>query len=366
MQVGIVGLPRSGKTTIFNAVTRGTAEVAAYASAQGKPNIGVAKVPDARLDRLEEIFKPKRKVPAEVSYTDIPVMPEGFGASRGIASEMLNHLQGTDALLLVARSFEDPSVTHVYQGIDAFRDVETMLYELVFADLQILERRLTRLEESFKGAKAPEREALTKEQSLLARLKADLEAGTALRDQSLSTDESRALEGFQLLTAKPLLVVVNVGESELSGVPSVEARLAPAFDGPRVRTAALCGTLEMELAQMESAEEREYRESLGAGDSGLERTIGLSYDAADLTTFFTGNPNEVRAWAVTRGDTALKAAGRIHSDFERGFIRAEVVTFENLAEAGSVAEARRRGVLRQEGKTYVVQDGDVINVLFNV
>ena len=366
MQVGIVGLPRSGKTTVFNAVTKGRAQVAAYASPRDKPNVGVAKVPDDRLSRLADVFSPRRMVPAEISYVDIPAPPEGLGETRGIGGEYLSYLERTDVLLAVARAFDDSSVGHIDETIDPFRDVETMLLELSYADLEILERRLARLADGFKGAKPPEREVLARERSLLEQLKGDLVSGTAVRNRSLTQDEARTLEGFQFLTAKPLIIVINAGEGQMSETPTLEARLSSAFEGPRVAGGVLCGKLEMELAQMEPDEEEEFRESLGAGESGLERVTRLSYEVGELITFFTGNPNEVRAWPVPRGTTALKAAGKVHSDFERGFIRAEVVKFENLAACGSIAEARRRGVLRQEGKGYVVADGDILNILFSV
>ena len=365
MDIGIVGLPRSGKTTIFNAVTRGLAQVADY-SGQGKPNLGIAKIPDGRLDVLAEVYGPKRVVPAEVSYMDIPAPPEGLGGTRGISGEYLERLQRTDALMIVVRAFEDPSVGHVQSGIDPARDAETMMLELAFADLEALERRLSRLAVDSKGAKAPEREALAREQSLLNRLKEGLEDGAAIKDQGRSPEEARALEGFRFLTDKPVIVVVNVGEDQLSEAAGMEAQVSAGLAGARATAAALCGALEMELAQMQPDEEREFRESLGAGESGLDRMIRLSHRVGDLITFFTGNENEVRAWTVARGTEALKAAGKVHSDFERGFIRAEVVAFEDLAECGSLVEARALGVLRQEGKTYVVVDGDVLNILFNV
>ncbi len=365
MDIAIVGLPKSGKTTIFNAVTRGSAQVADY-SGPGQPNVGVAKVPDGRLDTLEAIYGPKRVVPAEVRYVDVPAPPEGMGTSRGISGEYLSHLQRADALMVVARAFEDPAVSHVMDGVDPARDAETMLMELAFSDVEILERRLSRLADGFKGAKAPERDALTREQALLTRLKDRLEDGAAVRLQLRTPDEARALEGFQLLTDKPVIVVANLGEEQLPEASVLEARLAEVLREARVEAAALCGRLEMELAQMEPDDEQEFRESLGAGESGLDRMIALSYLVADLITFFTGNDNEVRAWTAARGTEALKAAGKVHSDFERGFIRAEVVAFDALAECGGLAEARRRGVLRQEGKGYVVQDGDVLNILFNV
>jgi hypothetical protein len=241
-----------------------------------------------------------------------------------------------------------------------------MLYELAFADLEILTRRLGRLSDQSKGAKPAEREAQNKEEALLERLKVDLESGVAVRDQGLDVDEARLLEGFQLLTAKPAIIVVNTGEAQLSDAQSLETRLAAEFPGPRVGSTVLCGKLEMELAQMSESEEMEFRESLEIGESGLERMIKLSQDVLDLITFFTGNANEVRAWNIPRGTSAVEAAGKIHTDIQRGFIRAEVVGFDDLAECGSVSEARRRGVLRQEGKTYLVDESDVVNILFNV
>ena len=366
MEIGIVGLPKSGKTTIFNALTRGSAELAAYGSPQAKPNIGVAKVPDYRLEVLQRIFKPKRVVPAEVTYLDIAAASEGLGETRGISGELLNHLQRADALLLVTRAFEDPSVPHVANSVDPVRDVEAMLYELAFADLEVLDRRQTRLAESSKGARASERDALAREQALLTRLKEGLEAGTPLRDQSLSQDEARLLEGFQFLTAKPLIVVVNLGEAQLSDTEPLVNGVSSVLAGPRACATALCGKLEMELAQMEPSDEQEFRQSMGLGESGLEQMIRMSHEVLDLVTFFTGNINEVRAWPVPRETPAVRAAGKVHSEFERGFIRAQVIGFDDLARCESLAEARRQGLMRQEGKGYPVKDGDVINILFNV
>ena len=366
MEIGIVGLPRSGKTTIFNAVTRGKAQVATFSGSRQRPNLGVTKVSDARLDALEDIFKPKRKVSAEVTYVDIPAAPEGLGTTWGISGEFLNHLQRTDALLLVARAFEDPSVPAAQDAVDPFRDVETMVYELAFADLEVVDRRLARIAEGSKGAKAAEREAVNKEHMLLTGLKTDLDGDTPMRERRFAADEARILGGFKFLTAKPLIIVVNAGEDQVNDLGAVAARLSSEFKGPRVRVTVLCGSLEMELAHMGPADEREFRDSLELGESGLARVIGLSHDVLDVITFFTGNSNEVRAWTIPKGSTVLEAAGGIHSDFERGFIRAEVVPFDDLARCGTIAEARRQAVLRQEGKAYVVCEGDVVNVLFNV
>lgn len=366
MEIGIIGLPQCGKTTIFNAATRGSAEVVAYAN---KPNIGVAKVPDVRLDVLEGMFKPKRTVYAEVTYLDIPAAPEGLGKTQGISGEYLNFLQRADALLIVARAFEDPSVPHVAESLDAFRDIDTMLYELTFADLEILERRLKRVDDGFKGARGQERDALTREKTTLDRIKIELESGTHVRDQTLTEDEKRLLSGFQLLTSKPLIVVVNAGEDQLDQISDMEARLSSDVEGSDIKAAALCGKLEMELSQMEQDEEEEteFRASMGVnGESGLNRMISMSYAALNLISFLTVGEDECRAWPIMKGMPAQQAAGKIHTDLERGFIRGEVVTYDDLCACGTLAEARKKGVLRMEGKTYTVQDGDIMNILFNV
>lgn len=366
MEIAIIGLPQCGKTTIFNAATRGAAEVVAYAN---KPNIGVAKVPDGRLDVLEGMFKPKRTVYAEVTYLDIPAAPEGLGKTQGISGEYLNFLQRADAILIVARAFEDPSVPHVAESIDAFRDIDNMLYELTFADLEILERRLKRVDDSFKGARGTERDALTKEQATLERIKAELESGVHVRDQIVTEDEKRLLSGFQLLTSKPLIVVVNAGEDQLDQIADMETRLATEVEGSNIKTAALCGKVEMELAQMgqDAEEEADFRATMGVtGESGLNRMISLSYSALNLISFLTVGEDECRAWPITKGMAAQQAAGKIHTDLERGFIRGEVMTYDDLCSCRTLAEVRKRGLLRQEGKTYTVQDGDIMNILFNV
>ena len=324
-------------------------------------------MPDERLDTLNGIFSPKRKVNAEVTYADLPAAPEGLGKTQSIGGEYLNTLQRADAILMVARAFEDPSVPHAADSIDAFRDIDTLLLELTISDLDILERRLVRVAEGFKSAKTAERDALNKEQDLLTRVRDDLEDGVHVRDQSLNEEELRLLSGFQMLTSKPLVVVVNVGEDQLDDIPSIEAHLADDVQTERIRTAALCGKLEMELAQMDSDEEQEFRESLGVvGETGLSRVVNLSYEALDLISFMTVGDDEVRAWPIERGTPAVKAAGKIHTDLERGFIRGEVVTFENMVSCRTLAEARKNGVLRQEGKNYIVRDGDIMHVLFNV
>ena len=367
MEIAVIGLPNSGKTTVFNALTRGSAQVAAFASAQGGPNVGVAKVRDRRLDVLTGLFQPRRTVLSEVTYHDIPAAPEGLGKTQSISGIYLNLLQRADALLVVVRAFEDDSVAHAGGGVDPMRDAEAMLYELAFADLEILERRLSRLDEGFKGAKATERDAITREKAFIERLKDGLESGTHLRDQSMVAEEARLLDGFLMLTAKPLIVMLNVGEDQAEDqAAELAAGLADLVNGDRSRRAAFCGKLEMELAQMDPADEREFRESFELPESGLDLMLRMTQDVTEVITFFTIGEDEVRAWPIGRGTPAIRAAGKIHTDFERGFIRAEVVSFDDLERCSTLAEARRQGVLRQEGKTYVVQDGDIMDILFNV
>ncbi len=367
MDIGIVGLPMSGKTTVFNAVTRRSADMAAHAAVKGKPNMGAVKVPDDRLDPLAAIFSSRRIVHAEVTCVDMPPAPEGFGETRGISGEFLNYLQRADALLVVARAFEDPSVPHAANTKDPVRDAEAMLYEMAFADLEIIDRRIARLEAGLKGAKTAERDEIRRDTTLMTRLKAGLESGVSIGDQNLEQDDALAIEGYRFLTAKPVIIAANVGEEESpSDVAELQGRLSQSFDLPRLRATTLSGKLEMELAQMEPGDEAEWRDSMEAGESGLDRMIRLSYDVLDLVTFFTGNEKELRAWTISRDTFASKAAGKIHSDFERGFIRAEVVDYDSFTRCGSYAESRRHGVLRQEGKNYLVKDGDVVNFLINV
>ena len=363
MEIGIIGLPASGKTSVFNALTRGRANVASYG---GKPNVGVAAVPDGRLDRLAALYEPRKPVSAMVSYVDIPPPATPSDRMRGISGQYLNDLQRVDAMLIVARAFDDEAVLHVDGSVDPFRDVENMMLELLFSDLELLERRLQRLDDSSKGAKAAERDAIEKERDLLGRIKEQLEGETPIRDQQFTPDQAQRIRGFQFLTSKPVIVLLNIDEDDIDEARSLEERLAGAVQGPSVRAAAICGKLEMDLAQMDAEEEAEFREAIGAGESGMNRIIRLSYDVVGLITFLTIGDDEVRAWELPGDTTASRAAGKIHTDFEQGFIRAEVVRFDDLVACGGFTEARKRGVLRQEGKEYVVQDGDVMHVLFNL
>ena len=362
MKVAIIGIPKSGKTTIFNALTRDRAEVAAYSPTMA-PNTGVAKVPDSRLSVLEGIFQPKKTVPAEVSYTDIAGPLKGFG-KEGVGGEFLSYLTTADALLQVVRAFEDDKVPHPEGSIEPKRDIASLDLELAISDLAIIERRLDKLETSLKGAKAAERESYLKEQLLLQKVKTELEKDIPIRLQGLAKEDLKMLSNYQFLTAKPMLVVLNIGEEQIPQASQLEGEISSLY--PQFAVVALCGELEMELSQLSDAEAKEFRESMGLSKPALDRVIDISYGLLGLVSFFTTVSSELKAWTIPGGTPAPKAAGKIHSDMERGFIRAEVISYSDLESCGNIAEARKRGLLRTEGKNYIIQDGDVVTFLFNV
>ncbi len=364
IDVGIIGPGKSGKTTIFNALTAGKA--GGSASDGLAAHIGVAKVPEPRLKTLADMLQPKRVVPAEVRYIDVGASVKSLVTGKGIGGELLNHLSNADALINVVRAFADDSVPHPEGSLDVERDITSMNLELVFSDLAIMERRLERIEDSLKGAKPPERQAALHEQEILLKLKAELEKDTPIRSLALASGDARLLAGYQFLTAKPLLTVVNIGEEQLPRAADLEAELNSRHAREKSRLIALCGKLEMELGQLDEPAAAEFRADFGLTESGLDRVIKQSYELLGLVSFFSTASGEVRAWSIPHGTSAVKAAGKIHSDMERGFIRAEVVGYDDLLRCGALAEARKKGLLRLEGKEYVVQDGDVITFLFNV
>jgi GTP-binding protein YchF len=366
MEIGLVGLPKSGKTTFFNALTGGMAKTDSYSTATFTPNVSVVKVPDPRLDALTVLLRPKRTIYAEVTYIDIAAPLEGFGKKHGVGGQMLSHISNVDALAHVVRAFENESVPHIEGSVNPERDIGIMNLELVFSDLAIIERRLERLKTSLKGARQQEREAALREQDLLSRIKSDLEADIPVRNQSLSAQEIKEIENFQFLTAKPQLLLLNIDEGQLTNVNSLEAQWAGLHKGTCLDVAVICGQLEMELAQLSEAEAQEFRNGMGLSESGLHRVIRISFGLLGLISFFTTASDEVKAWTIRRNTTVQKAAGKVHSDMEKGFIRAEVISFDDMIACDSFAEARKRGLLRLEGKNYIVQDGDLITVLFNV
>jgi len=366
VDIGIIGLPKSGKTTIFNSLTKGKVDTESYTPKSLAPHIGIAKVPELRLQILADMLRPKRVVSAEIRYIDVGASVKDLVADETISGQLLTQLSTVDALITVVRAFTDEKIPHIKGSLDVARDITTMDLELAFSDLTIIERRLKRIEMSLKGAKQPERPGLLREQEMLMRIKADLEKDVSIRELQLTADEARMITSYQFLTAKPLLIVVNISEEQLPQAAALEAEMIAHYSRPHSRVITLCGKLEMELGELDNSAAEEFRAGFGLSESGLDRITKSVYELLGLISFFSTASGEVRAWSIQNGTSALKAAGKIHSDMERGFIRAEVVSYHDLVKCGSIAEARKKGLLRLEGKNYIVQDGDVITFLFNV
>jgi len=362
MQIGIVGLPNSTKTTIYNALTRSQAETSSYSTGQVEINTAIVAVPDPRVDRLSAMFRPRKTTYARIQYNDIAGLRAGLGHEGELSGALLNAIAQNDALLHVVRAFEDDRIPHPEGSVAPERDLEILDLEFVFSDLQIAERRMERLAKdlSRKGA-AAEYQAAREEFDLLQRLKENMEQGIPIRDLALTPEEDKRLRGYQFLTAKPVLVVLNVGDA--GSVTPTDYVLYR-----HRRTAVLClrGGLEMEIAQLGSEEAALFLQEYGIEEPGLRRMIRQSYELLDLRSFFTVGEDEVRAWTIATGATAVEAAGVIHSDLARGFIRAERVGYDDLIAAGSMPEVRKQGLVRLEGRDYVVQDGDILSILFNV
>lgn len=365
VDIGIIGLAQSGRTTLFNALTHGSGS---GQHAQEDSHIGMARVPEPRLEKLAELLHPQKVVPATARYIDIGASVKELVNGKGVGGQLLMQLTQVDALINVVRAFRDDSIPHVEGSLNVERDITNMELELTFSDLTLLERRLERVAESLKGAKPQERQSLMREQELMVKIKANLEKEIPIRSLTLTAEEARSIAGYQFLTAKPLLVVVNIGEDQLPQTESLEAELNSRYSRPKCRLITICGKVEveMELAELAEDEAQIMRSEFGIKESGADRVIKHSYELLGLLTFFTIASGEVRAWSIRQGTDAVRAAGKIHSDMERGFIRAEVISYGDLVKCGSLAEARKRGLLRLEGKSYIVQDGDVITFLFNV
>ena len=366
MQIAIVGLAGSGKTTVFNTLTRGHAETGGYGGVT--LNVGVVKVPDARLDTLAGIFKPKKVIHADVTYVDLPAPPassEGHVGTEELPADHLARLRDSDAMLHVVRAFEDPANPHPDGSVDPGRDIERLDLEFMLADLAMAERRLERLKTSARHGTPAEREAAEREEVVVRRIHAGLEAGSPIRDLGLDPDDEKAIRGFRFLTQKPVLVLLNVGEGDLAAAPALVARVSAAYDHRHAMVEALSARIEMELGELEADEALVFMDELGIAESGLDRVIALSYRLLGLVSFLTAGPDEVRAWPIPDGSTAVDAAAAIHTDLAKGFIRAETVHYEDLVALGSMAEARKHGKLRSEGKTYRVKDGDVVEILFS-
>jgi GTP-binding protein YchF len=366
MQIAIVGLAGAGKTTVFNTLTRGHAETGGFGGLT--LNIGVVKVPDERLDRLAEIFRPKKVVHADVTYVDLPAPPasvDGRIGAEELPAEHLARLRDADALLHVVRAFEDPSVPHPSGTVDPRRDVDQLDVEFALADLAVIERRLERLRTGGRHGTPAEREANEREAGILEHLQALLEAGSPIRDAGLEAQDEKAVRGFRFLTQKPVLVLLNIDEAAIPAGGEQVAGVGAGYDHRATLLEALSAKIEMELGQLEPDEARAFMDELGIVELGLDRVIRLSYRLLGLISFLTAGPDEVRAWPVPDGATAVDAAGVIHTDLARGFIRAETVAYDDLVTLGSLPEARRAGKLRSEGRTYRIRDGDVVEILFS-
>jgi GTP-binding protein YchF len=371
----ITGLPYVGKTTLFNLLTGGHAATGAFAGAEGETNVGVAKVPDQRVDRLVALYKPRKTTYAEVTYRDLGLAPRvatgaashATQAGQGISAQKLGDLRTSDALVHVVRAFRDPAVPHVNTTVDPKRDLATLELELLFADHVVVERRLERIEPELRSAKGPEREQKERERAVLQKAMAALDAETPLRDAGLDDEERKEVRGYRFLTLLPQLVVANLDEGDVADADTVLGPLREAAAKHRAMSVvAVCAKLEAEIAQLDSAEAAAFRADLGLHEPALDRVIHATYELLGLISFFTVGEDEVRAWTIPSATPAQQAAGTIHSDLERGFIRAEVIGWEDLLKAGSEANAKKQGIMRTEGKTYTVKDGDVLHVLFNV
>ena len=363
MDIAIIGLPQSGKTTVFSALTGGLAGADRGSGAAVQAHVGVVKVSDPRLDTLAGIYQREKVVHAEITYLDLAGAEAG-DRSRGIAGRDRNILQGADAYLLVVRSFTNPAVPHSLGSMDPERDLVAMLGELALADLEVLERAVERLEDAMRKSTPAERPAQARHLEAVRKAREGIEGGTPLQRQDLSGSEAGFLADYQLLTAKLVVVAFNTDES--GPAPLLDQLNLEPEQRAGLGEIGLCARLEADLALMSDEEQSEFREELGLGEPATSRVVRVSYETLGLVSFLTVGDDEVRAWSVPAGLPAQDAAGRIHSDFYRGFIRAEVVPFDDLVRCGSVAQARRDGVLRSEGKTYGVKDGDVINFLINV
>jgi GTP-binding protein YchF len=367
VKVGIVGLPLVGKSTIFNLLTRGHVDTSSWGGGRGEAHIGVAQVPDPRPERLAEIFHPRKITHATVEYVDLPGLARGEGKaveSREMSSYLTN-LRNVEALLHVVRAFEDQNIPHSEGKIDPLRDIGLFELEMIFSDLAIIEKRLERLSKDLKKAKTPELEL---ENAVLEQFKSALEQERPLRGLSVTEEEQKRVKGFTFLSAKPMLVVLNLGDGEIARIPHVvrDFGLERQAEQAAVAITAVCGKIEAEIAGLPEEDAQLFMEDLGLPASGLARIIHESYSLLGLQSFFTAGDPEVHAWTIPKNATALEAAGVIHSDFERGFIKAEVVSYDDMIQLGSFAAARNKGALRLEGKDYIVQEGDVILFRFNV
>ncbi len=364
MKLGVVGLPNVGKSTLFNALTQAGAQSANYPFCTIEPNFGIVSVPDGRMDYLAEIYHPQKFTPATVEFVDIAGLVKGASKGEGLGNKFLSHIREVDAVIEVVRCFEDDNITHVDGNIDPLRDVTTINYELIFADMETVEKRKGKAQ---KLIKTGDRQYAV-ETALCEKLIAELEKGNFVRTLDLTEEEREVTSGMFLLTDKPIIYVANISEEQVGheDLPVLQPLFAYA-EQQQSEVVCICAKVEEELAGLDEGEKQMFMEELGIGESGLHKLVKKSYSLLGLISYLTAGEKEVRAWTVIKGTKAPQAAGKIHSDFERGFIRAEIVDFETLKSlGGSMQAAKEKGLIRQEGKEYVIQDGDVVLFRFNV
>ena len=363
MKLGIVGLPNVGKSTMFNSITKAGAECANYPFCTIEPNVGVVPVPDERLDELTKMYKPQKTTHAVVEFVDIAGLVKGASKGEGLGNKFLSHIRETDAIVQVVRCFEDSNVVHVDGSVDPIRDIETINLELIFADIETVNKRLEKAKKNLKANKKYQEEI-----DLLEKIKQNIEEGKSARAIDFNEDEQEMVKEMFLLTTKPILYIANISEEQIENAENDELVLKVKEYAAKenAEVIPLCVKIEEELSGLEDEDKKEMLEALELEESGLDKVIKKSYDLLGLMSFLTAGEPEVRAWTIKKGTKAPQAAGKIHSDIERGFIKAEIVSYDDLMKEGSMVAAKEKGLVRQEGKDYIMQDGDIVLFKFNV